>query len=350
MDAKPQAYRLHFHPVKRVPVIAITMGDPGGIGPEIIVKTLLKEKPGPSCAFLVVGVREPFERVRERCGLSVSLRDVRDSDGETLKGGFSYFWDISGEIPKGGRFRTGKIDGVNGAMALAVLEKTAGLAERGIVNAIVTAPVNKAAVRLADPSFIGHTEYFASRSRVKDFAMMFLSSRLKVTLATIHVPLRKVSSLLTAPNVFKKILMTDAVLRRGCGIKKPRIAVCALNPHGRETGEEEDRKIAPAVRRAKRRGVNATGPFSADQLFHAAYAGHYDAVISMYHDQALGPFKMVAFHEGVNMTLGLPYVRTSPDHGTAFDIAYGGKADPSSMRAALRLARDLALTRYAHSN
>ena len=137
----------------------------------------------------------------------------------------------------------------------------------------------------------------------------------------------------------------DEMLKRGFGIPKPRIAVCALNPHGKESGTEEVEVIEPAVHAACRKGIDALGPFSADLLFHAAYHGKYDALISMYHDQALAPFKLVAFHDGVNVTLGLPYIRTSPDHGTAFDIAYQGKADPSSMLAALRLAKKAVLAK-----
>jgi len=175
--------------------------------------------------------------------------------------------------------------------------------------------------------------------------MSFVSPRLTVTLATIHVPLKKVSGLLTMGSILEKILLTHEMLVRGLGISKPRIGVCALNPHGGECGEEEVSVIAPAVRAACRKGLNVSGPFSADLLFHAAYQGKYDALVSMYHDQALAPFKLVAFHDGVNVTLGLPYVRTSPDHGTAFDIAYQGKADPSSMLAALRLAKKAVLTR-----
>jgi len=214
----------------------------------------------------------------------------------------------------------------------------------------VTAPVSKTAVRLVDKKFIGHTEFLAKKAGVKHFAMMFACSKLKVTLATIHVPLKKVSRLLNTKAIFEKIRMTHEILQNGFRIKKPKIAVCALNPHGKEAGVEEEKTIAPAVRRARKKGVDVVGPFSADQLFHAAYTGKYDALISMYHDQALGPFKMIAFNEGVNMTLGLPYVRTSPDHGTAFDIAYQNKANPSSMTEAIRLAQNLIRSRNADAD
>lgn len=336
--------------MKKIPVIAITMGDPGGVGPEVIAKALKKEKPGHSSVFLVIGAREPFERMRRRCGLSVYFREIGEPKRALLHGGVTYFLDISKDLPEGGKFQIGKISRENGEMALAVLEKAAVFAKRGIVDAIVTAPVNKAAIRLVDKKFVGHTEFFAQRSQTKNFAMMFSSPKLKVTLATIHVPLKKVSALLTCKGIFEKILMTQEVLQTGFGLKKPRIAVCALNPHGKEAGIEEDKKIVPAVQKARQKGINVTGPFSADQLFHAAYIGKYDALVSMYHDQALGPFKMISFNEGVNITLGLPFVRTSPDHGTAFDIAYQGKADSSSTLAALRLARALVLSRNAHTD
>ncbi|HOW58522.1 MAG TPA: 4-hydroxythreonine-4-phosphate dehydrogenase PdxA [Candidatus Omnitrophota bacterium] len=331
-------------------VIAITMGDPGGVGPEIIAKALKKERPASSCAFLVIGTREVCERLRKRIGLFLSFREWNGMGKAALKGGGIYFLDISKGLRQGGKFQIGKISVENGSLALAAIERAARLAKQKIIQAIVTAPVNKAAMRLVDKKFIGHTEFFAQKEKVKNYAMMFSSSKLKVTLATIHVPLKKVSMLLSAKGIEEKILLTHDALRRGFDIKKPRLAVCALNPHGKEAGIEEGKTIEPAVRRAQKKGVDVVGPQSADQLFHAAYTGKYDALICMYHDQALGPFKMVAFNEGVNITLGLPYVRTSPDHGTAFDIAYQDKADPSSMLAALRLAKSLTLSRYAHAD
>ena len=173
--------------------------------------------------------------------------------------------------------------------------------------------------------------------------MMFVSERLKVTLCTIHVPLQKVSRLIRQELVLEKIELTHEFLKERFKIPKPKIAVCALNPHGRETGPEEDLHILPAVQKARAEKIEALGPLSADQLFHDAYHGRFDAVVSMYHDQGLAPFKMIAFRDGVNVTLGLPFIRTSPDHGTAFDIAYQRKADPSSMMAAMDLAKKLIL-------
>jgi 4-hydroxythreonine-4-phosphate dehydrogenase len=215
------------------------------------------------------------------------------------------------------------------------------LASIGAIEALVTAPINKAAIRLLEPSFSGHTEFLASLSGTRKYAMMFVSDELRVTLVTIHVPLKKVSQLVTEKLVFEKIRLTDHYLKTYFNFENPRLAVCALNPHGKEMGDEEEFIIEPAIRHAQNEKINVSGPFAADQLFYEAYAGRYDAIISMYHDQGLAPFKMIAFRKGVNITLGLPYIRTCPDHGTAFDIAYQGKADPSSMDAALSLAGQL---------
>jgi 4-hydroxythreonine-4-phosphate dehydrogenase len=323
---------------QRPGVIALTMGDPGGIGPEILVRALRKEKTSKRLAYLLVGSRQVFKTLCQKTGLWLPFQTVPSVLPGSLRAGKIYFLDVSSELSGGGKFQIGKLCRENGKLALLAIEKAASLAKQGIVHAIVTAPVNKAAIRLVDKKFIGHTEFLAGKAKVRRFAMMFVSPRLNVTLATIHVPLKKVSGLLTKKSILEKIRLTHEMLTRGLGVKKPRIAVCALNPHGKECVEEEAQVIEPAVRAACREGMDASGPFSADLLFHAAYHGRYDALIGMYHDQALTAFKLVAFHDGVNVTLGLPYVRTSPDHGTAFDIAYQGKADPSSMLAALRLA------------
>ncbi len=323
----------------KCPVLAITMGDPGGIGPEILVKAIKKEKPGNHCAYLVVGASKAFEILRKRTSFSLPFKMIRSVPRGSLHAGDIYFLDVTPKISGNDKFKIGGLSCKNGELAFAAIDKAASLAKQKIVDAIVTAPVNKTAIRLAEKKFIGHTEFLAKKAGVRRFAMMFVSPRFNITLATIHVALKKVSGLLTKNSILEKILLTEAMLRRSMGIPRPKIAVCALNPHGKESGDEEEKIIVPAVQAARHKGVNASGPFPADLLFHAAYQGKYNALVSMYHDQALAPFKLVAFHDGVNVTLGLPYVRTSPDHGTAFDIAYRGKADPSSMLAALRLAK-----------
>jgi 4-hydroxythreonine-4-phosphate dehydrogenase len=329
----------------KCPVLAITMGDPGGIGPEILVKALQKEKPSKRLAYLLIGSRKTFKTLCQKTGLWLPFKTVPSVPSGSLRGGNIYFLDISKNLSGGGAFKIGAVCRDNGRLALAAIEEAALLAKQKLIDGVVTAPVNKAAIRLIERTFIGHTEFLTQRAKARRFAMMFMSPRLNVTLATIHVPLKKVSGLLTTKSILEKILLTEEMLKGSLGIKKPRIAVCALNPHGGEFGDEEAKVIAPAVRAACRRGIDALGPYSADLLFHAAYHGKYDGLIAMYHDQALTAFKLVAFHDGVNVTLGLPYIRTSPDHGTAFDIAYQGKADPSSMLAALRLAQKAVLAK-----
>lgn len=311
------------------PVIAVTSGDPGGIGPEIIAKTFRTFPKNPLCRYLIIGTRAPFELLKEKFGLRTK---------------FDFL-----EIEKLG-FDLGRISKRNALAAHLALEAAAKLAREGKIQALVTAPVNKSAMQLVVKKFQGHTEFLAEHARAKHFAMMFVSERLKVTLVTIHVPLKKVSALLKPEMIFEKIVLTDRFLKKYFKIKKPRLAVCALNPHGREFGEEEDKIIVPAIRKARKAGIRAEGPLPGDQVFFDAYHGRHDGVISMFHDQGLAPFKLIAFRDGVNVTLGLPYIRTSPDHGTAFDIAYQDKADPVSFKSALRLAEKLTMTEYAHTN
>jgi 4-hydroxythreonine-4-phosphate dehydrogenase len=344
-----------------LPIIAVTMGDPGGVGPEVIVKSLKKLKPSQKCAYVVIGARSAFDLLKKKCGLSFSFKFITEIKQATLKKGKTYFLDITPSPTlsrkqeryssffslslreRGGvrDFKIGKVDSSNALLAHLSLQAALDAANKGWVHAIVTAPLNKTTMRLIDPKFRGHTEFLAEGSNTKEFAMMFVSDRLKVTLVTIHVALRDVSRLIKRKIVFEKIRLTHDFLKKYFRIASPKLAVCALNPHGKETGEEDEREIAPAVNLARKKKIHATGPLSADQLFHDAYEGRYDAVISMYHDQGLAPFKMIAFQDGVNVTLGLPFIRTSPDHGTAFDIAYQGNADEESMLSALKLAQKL---------
>jgi len=333
------------------PVIAITAGDPGGVGPEIILKTLKRHKRSSKIAYLVIGTDCAFKLLKQKTNLSLPFKKITRGEIARLKPGSLAFWDVSAEalsyLPQSTKrflsVKPGKLDRANAAMALAAIECAASAAVAKEVQAIVTAPLNKTSIRMILPDFTGHTEYLAERAGVKKFAMMFVSPKLKVTLATIHVALKNVSQKITQAGLIEKMVLTDAFLRQRMGIKRPRLGIAALNPHGRETGTEEDRILVPAVKAARRKGIHAIGPVSADRLFFDAYHGVYDGLISMYHDQALAPFKMIAFYDGVNTTLGLPFIRTSPDHGTAFDVAYQGKADASSMRASLALAESLIL-------
>jgi len=328
-------------------IVAITMGDPGGIGPEIIDKALADPELLRNLRPLVIGTPEAFKRLTSG-GFTPA---VVKSDDLNLKPGRVHFLNIEKDakallrkydkpyIP--GTFDIGKISPTNAALSLASIQSAVTLALSGKVKAIVTAPVNKTAIRLLDPTFQGHTELLAEASGVSRYAMMFVGPRFHVTLVTVHVPLKEVSGCLSQSLIVEKIALTDHFLKNELGIERPKIAVCALNPHGEETGTEEREMIAPAVEEARNAGANVTGPLPADQLFYEAYNGRYDALISMYHDQGLAPFKMTAFHDGVNVTLGLPFIRTSPDHGTAFDIAFQNKADASSMKSSISLAARL---------
>lgn len=337
--------------MSRLLTIGVTMGDPAGIGPEIILKAFQSAAlPVQNIAWIVFGSNAAFQDAARESALDFDFIRL-DAFGIPSKSG-KYFFDITetAEALIPGKAKLlhpvrGRVDEVNAALAFAALEQAAALACAGSLDGIVTAPVNKTAMRLLDKNFTGHTEYLADAAGISNYAMSFISPRLKVTLASIHVALKNVSAVLNEDGIYKKILLTHEALRKYSAIDKPRLAVCALNPHGRETGTEEDQVIAPAVARAAAQGICVQGPFSADQLFHEIYQeGRYDALIAMYHDQALAPFKMIAFHEGVNVTLGLPFVRTSPDHGTAFDLAGKNQADPRSMLSSMRLAAEYVRT------
>lgn len=287
-------------------IIAITLGDPSGIGPEVVRKALRSGK---------------------------------------LDRRFRYEVVLGDEIP---RVAPGRPSRLGARFALRALEAgVAGCLEQRYA-ALVTGPVNKAALKAAGFRFPGQTEWLAARTGAKAFAMMLVGGPLRVTLVTIHVPLREVPRLLTRHKVIEAIRLTRDGLRR-LGIARPKIAVAALNPHGGASGEEgvEERRIlAPAVRDARRElGGEVTGPHSPDAIFRDAWRGKVDAVVCMYHDQGLIPLKMVAFDQGVNLTLGLPIVRTSPDHGTAYALAGKNRADPGSLIAAIRLAARLSARR-----
>lgn len=338
----------------RKPIIAITMGDPGGVGPETLIKAFHEvDISSDDFHYLVIGVREVFEVIEEEYNLSLPFHFLETFDEERLESKKINFLDVTPaacslydglkDSEKSGdfTFKVGQVSAANACMAYASIKTAANYAHDGAVDAIVTAPLNKTSIRIVDPHFDGHTDFLAKVAGVEKYAMMFVHEKLKVTLTTIHVALKKVSALINEKLVYEKIRLTDRFLKTYFNISKPKLAVCALNPHGNETGTEDDKHILPAVNKAQEKNMNVVGPLAADQLFYEAYKGRYDALISMYHDQGLAPFKMIAFKDGVNVTLGLPFVRTSPDHGTAFDIAYQNKANSDSMEAAIRLAEKL---------
>jgi 4-hydroxythreonine-4-phosphate dehydrogenase len=282
--------------------VAITCGDPAGIGPEIAAKA--------SSDSGVLAVCEPV-----------------------LYG-----------PPAGARFAYGQLSGEAGRAAYDAITRAVTDAQSGAVDAIATAPVNKAAFRMAGLPWAGHTDLLAHLTGAPRVAMMFHSEKLRVVLATVHIPLADVPRMLTREVMEETIALTACELPR-FGVGRPRIGVAGLNPHAGEQGlfgDEDERVIAPAVAASRQKGIDVRGPFPADTIFVRAMRAEFDVVVACYHDQGLIPVKLVAFGEAVNVTLGLPIVRTSVDHGTAFDIAGKGIADAGSMMAAVRLAARLA--------
>ena len=329
--------------------LAVTLGDPAGIGPEVALKALHRLRAlrrEITNNVLLLGRASFFSKLAARLKLDLSFRDVRDA--EKVFGGngpISCFLDR--EFPAA--LRPGRQDVRGTSLAVHSIETGVRLAMNGIVTAIVTPPIHKAGLKKAGFDMPGHTEYLAKLSGTKRVEMMLVGGPLRVVPVTRHVPLRKVPFLLSRKKIEDTIQLTAFELERSFRISRPRLAVCGLNPHAGEEGvlgTEEIRLIASEVRAARRKiRARLFGPLSPDALFYDAAAGRYDAVICMYHDQGLIPLKMISRGHGVNVTLGLPFVRTSPDHGTGYDIAPLFKADPGSMTEAIRLASRLAFNR-----
>jgi 4-hydroxythreonine-4-phosphate dehydrogenase len=310
--------------MSRLQRIAITMGDSQGIGPEVIVKALRSENLLERAEFVIFGHAPAFAGC---AGFKSVLASSHVDFVEVGK-------NIKSLTPA-----------TSGKLAFASLEAAVSLLKTNGADALMTAPISKLRIAKAGFRFPGHTEYLCAQFGVKKFAMMLFHSRLKVVLLTIHLPLRKVFKEITRENILEKLELTADVLTSRFGKNAPRIAVCGLNPHAGEgglLGSEEDEIIRPALKAfsKKRRyaHVQVIGPVSADTVFHDALNGRFDAVLCQYHDQGLIALKSTGFDEGVNMTLGLPFVRTSPDHGTAFDIAGQGVANPKSTIMALKAA------------
>jgi 4-hydroxythreonine-4-phosphate dehydrogenase len=319
--------------------IAISMGDPSGIGPEIIVKAL--QRIDPDVSYLVYGDRGALLRAAAAAGLPLPTRQVQ--------------W-IETSTADAARLRWGVADVVAGELQVKALAGALDAVLAGHADALCTAPITKAAAHAAGFAFPGHTEYLGARCRTTRFVMMLAGPTLRVVPLTGHIALRDVPAALTEEKIVDAILVTATGLKRDFAVESPRLAVAALNPHAGEAGlmgDEEQRLITPALRRAavelERAEVAAeiVGPIPADGLF--AHHRDYDAVLCCYHDQALIPLKMVHRDDGVNITLGLPIVRTSPAHGSALDIAGRGVARPESMVAALRLAAEVARRRQSFS-
>jgi 4-hydroxythreonine-4-phosphate dehydrogenase len=333
------------------PVIAITMGDPAGIGPEIIVKALSKplmNRIDRIARPVVVGDRGILERVSRRLKSSCEIRTLLDLETiRPLRTALSVI-DLKNVNPSD--FVIGQASAAGGQAAVEAIRKAVQLALARRVAAIVTAPISKEAVHAAGYPYPGHTELLAELSGSKEVGMLMVSPPrskkdfgLRILLATTHLALRDLPGRLTRERVGTAIRLAHEAARGYFGIRRPRLAVAGLNPHAGEGGlfgREEGEIIQPAVEQARRDGIPVSGPFPADSLIRRAFEGRYDLVVAMYHDQALIPIKLLGFGRAVNVTVGLPFIRTSPDHGTAYDIAGKGMADPSSLVEAIRLAVD----------
>jgi len=325
-----------------LPIIGITMGDPTGIGPEVIVKALSAQESFKACRPIVFGDREVLLKTVGFLGLPVTVEAVKEipEDG--------YLPQRIFVLPvtqlEAASLRFGHPDTKCGEAMVKYVEEAVQRVRTGRLDAITTCPINKRAINSAGCLFSGHTELLAHLVQSPFVAMMFVGSKLKVVLVTIHLPLKEVPARIDVNRVLATIRIADQGLKRLFGIGHPKIAVLGLNPHSGEEGllgEEEKMAIIPAIEQARSQGIEVEGPFPADSFFSLEHPAPFDVVVSMYHDQGLIPIKMVDFEEAVNLTLGLPFIRTSVGHGTAYDIAGKGLASPANLLKALLLASKL---------
>ena len=329
------------------PRIALTLGDVAGIGPEVVARSLLDERLRDCCRPLVVGHPDVLRRALSLIGATPAIRDVGSIDDVDWSSPGISCWNPSAS--DAASVPPGQIDERAGRAAYDYLVASTRAALRGGIEAITTAPLNKAALHAAGLDYPGHTEILAHECGVAEFAMMLYlppgeplrgPHGLGVAHVTLHTSIRSVPGLLSTPHISETIQLVDGFLKR-IGCRAPRVGVCALNPHGGEGGlfgDEEATLIAPAVEAARRLGINATGPIPADALLRRAVHGEFDGVAAMYHDQGHIALKLIGFERAVNVTLGLPIVRTSPSHGTAFDIAWQGTARAEGFLEAVRTA------------
>jgi 4-hydroxythreonine-4-phosphate dehydrogenase len=354
----------HDSPNGDRPVIGITMGDPAGIGAECIVKALADHSLRERARYLIYGLHEPISYAADMAELTPYWTRVPQEDARRMyrvaavgRSGESSSSDNPIDPQEDSSVLLADFDDLSvegrplrkptaesGRASLRFLEEAVSDARTGRISAIVTGPINKTAWNMAGAPFVGHTEFLAKRFNARRVTMMFAGGPLKVALASIHEPLFELRHSFTIGLVFQPIDLMHEALRDWFGIPSPKIAVAALNPHAGENGQigdEEIRVIEPAIEMARNHGIDARGPYPADTLFWRAAQGEFDGVVAMYHDQALIPVKLLAFDRAVNLTLGLPIIRTSVDHGTAYDIAGKNLADPGSMKAAIRLAIEL---------
>jgi 4-hydroxythreonine-4-phosphate dehydrogenase len=334
--------------MQKKPIIGITMGDPAGIGPEVVVKSLMDKKVRRRCFPLVFGSYPIIFSAAKKFLKKINVRkitwveDILEDSGECINVLDCTRFNHT-------KVKSGKITKLSGRMAADSVIYATQFALSNQIDAMVTAPLSKKGLHLAGYKFPGHTEFLAYLTASHKFAMMFVSDKFsegsrfagKVVLVTTHLPLSEVTKAISKKLILEKIVLADENLRKYFGVKKPVIGVCALNPHAGEGGifgTEEKKSIFPAIRSVQKMGIKAFGPYPADTIF----SKDFDCIVAMYHDQGLIPLKMAGLGNAVNVTIGLPIIRTSPDFGTALDIAGKGMADPKGMINAILLASQMA--------
>lgn len=330
---------------KMKPRIAITIGDFNGIGPEVVLKSISKKNILNTVNPVLIGSIDIFDFVAKKLKLKLKLVKIDNYPTEIEKNSIPVI-EVSKINIK--QLQVGKISPDAGVCAGMAIEKAVSLALNKSVDAIITAPISKEALHLAGYNFPGQTEMIAMLSRSEQSTMMLVSGGLRVALATIHIPIKDVASGISKERILSKIKIVDTTLKNDFKIKMPKIAVLGLNPHAGENGEigtEEKEFISPAIKISKENNILVEGPFAADGFFGTKQFKNYDAVLAMYHDQGLIPLKLLEFENGVNFTAGIKVLRTSPDHGTAYDIANKYIANPSSMIAAIELAKNILTNR-----
>jgi len=328
--------------VANQPIIAITLGDPCGIGPEVIAKTLSMQGITERCIPLVVGSADTLRKAVKLTKTGISIHVVESPEQIICEPGLVSVLDMGNLNVKD--FKAGQVSAAAGKAAMEWVVRAGELCMDGAVAAMATAPLHKLAASMAGFKDIGHMEILQRLSGSPKVLTMLTSKGLRVIHLTTHRSLKRACDFVTKENILEALILTNSVFQKW-GLQTPHFGVAALNPHGSDgglIGDEEETEIAPAVQAAQAQGIHVTGPVPADTIFLQGIRGDYDAVLAMYHDQGHIPVKIHGFEESITVNLGLPFIRTSVDHGTAFDIAWQGKADPTSMTAAIVAAADLA--------
>lgn len=332
------------------PIVGITLGDPAGIGPEISIKTFLDESVFEACRPLLIGDLNILKKISRRLRLQVDFRVVNSPREAVGKRGLVELIDLRNiDFEK---LVLGEASAESGKAAIEYIEESVKYALKGEINAIATAPINKKAINMAGSKYIGHTEMLAALCGVKEPLTMFWVKGMKIFFLTRHMPLSEAIKVVKKNKIIEVAIKVYRALRQ-IGVNSPRIAVAALNPHAGEEGllgKEEIEEIIPAIEELQKMGLNVAGPIPADSVFHQALEHRYDAVLSLYHDQGHIAAKTVDFYGSVAVTLGLPFIRTSVDHGTAYDISGKGIANPKSLIEAVKLAATLSKVYLYDSN